>query len=272
LDGRTDEGENPYGIMPMVELRKDFPVDQYDCIGAVDLMTANKNVNIALNNLNLMIHKQAFDQLVISGQSPDDVKRVQTGADYAIVSDNPDTTYSLLGYSPKITESIEAIKANIQIIAYTYNLSIDWAIEGTPASGFSLVVKNIDLSEAREDDVELAELVEDQMYKIVSKMQDYHKTYKQLDPGEPMLPLDAKIMVDFEESLRLPVQQSEELASRDWDIKNNIRTPLDYMDSDLDEEQKLEKYNRNKAINGNLSAIDQVRNNLQQAGVEIATE
>jgi hypothetical protein len=75
--------------------------------------------------------------------------------------------------------------------------------------------------------------------------------------------------VDFEESLRLPVQQSEELTMRDWEIEHNIKTPLDYMDNNLDHEERLEIYNKNKEINGNLSVADQVRRNLEAEGVTI---
>jgi hypothetical protein len=268
LDGRTEAGENPYKIKPMVELRKDFPVDQYECIGAIDLIRANKNINIALNNLNLMIHYQAFDQVVISNvNNVDDVSQFKTGTQNPIIIKGQEVNWGLLGYNPKIVECIDAIRSEMQIIAYVYNLQIDWAIDGNPASGFSLLVKNIDLSEAREDDVEIAKLAEKDMYKVISMMQDYHKTYKQLDTEEPKLEVGARIMVDFEESLRLPVQQSEELAMRDWNISHNIETPLDYMDADMDEEQKKEKYRMNKEINGTLSIAEQTRANLENQGV-----
>jgi len=268
-DPDFEEYVNPFGIIPAIELRSKFPVDQYETVGAIDLIKANQNINIALNNLNVMIHFQAFDQLVVSGAEANDVKRVRVGAGEAIVHSQPDTTFSLLNYNPKITECIEAIRTEIQAIAYIYNLKISWAIDGDPASGFSLLVQNIDLAEQREDDIELAKLHEKKMYKVISTMQDYYRRFKMLDPKEPKLPLDAQISVDFEESLRLPVQQSEELAMRDWNIKNNIETPLDYMDADMSPEEKMNKYMENKKINGQLTAAEELRNNLENQGVVI---
>ena len=66
-----------------------------------------------------------------------------------------------------------------------------------------------------------------------------------IDPKEPKLDVNAEIMVDFEESLRLPVQQGEELEMRNWEIEHNTKTPLDYMDSDLTPEERLEKFYEN---------------------------
>ena len=263
------EYENPFKIIPMAELRKEYPVDQYECLGALDLIKANQNINIALNNLNLMIHFQAFDQLVITGAQAEDIKRIKTGTQEAIVSSTPDTSYSLLNYQPKINECIEAIRTEIQMIAYVYDLKIAWSIDASPASGFSLLVQNIDLAEKREDDVELAKLHEKKMYKIISTMQDYYRRFRMIDPKEPKLDVNAEIMVDFEESLRLPIQQGEELEMRNWEIEHNTKTPLDYMDSDLTPEERLEKFYENKKINGNLSAAEQIRNNLEQRGVGV---
>jgi hypothetical protein len=264
-----EEWVNPFGVIPAIELRNKYPVDQYESVGAIDLIRANQNINIALNNLNVMIHFQAFDQLVISGAQASDVKRVKTGVQEAIVNSAVDTKYELLGYSPKINECIEAIRMEIQSIAYVYNLKIAWSIDASPASGFSLLVQNIDLAEAREDDIELAKLHEKKMYKVITAMREYYSRFKMLDKEEPKIPLDGQLSVDFEESLRLPVQQSEEIAMRDWDINNNIKTPLDFMDSDMTEDEKLEKYNKNKQINGNLSTVEQMRAGLENQGVVI---
>jgi len=118
------DGTNPFGIMPMVEMRNNFPVDQYECTGAFDLIRANQNVNIALNNLNTMIYFQAHDQMVISGAQPEDVKRIKIGSTDPIVVGASDVSVSLLNFDPKIVDSIEAIRFNIESIGYVYNFGV----------------------------------------------------------------------------------------------------------------------------------------------------
>jgi hypothetical protein len=269
-DGFAPEGVNPFMVMPMVEMRKDFPVDQYDCLGAFDLVRANQNVNIALNNLNTMVYFQAHDQIVIGGVQPSEVKRIRMGTQDPIVVPSQ-ATFDSLDFNPKITESIEAIKFNIQSIAYSYNLAINWSLEYNPASGFSLLVQNIDLAEAREDDVEIMKMHESDMYKVISTMQEYYKGFKMLDPTEPMLPKDAMLFVDFDESIRLPINQSEEIQRKQFELDNNIVTVVDLIQEDnpdMSEDEAIEKYQRNKKLNGTLSAAEAVRENLVEQGVE----
>jgi len=261
-DPNYPDGVNPFGIIPFVELRDDFPVNQYDCSGAVSLISANENINIAMNDLNLMIHFQAFDQQVVKGVNPSDIKgkTLETGPNKLLVLGTPDADLSLLGYNPKIMECIEAIKFNIQTIGWTYNLSINWSVEGNPASGFSLMVQNIDLIEAREDDVEIAEIGEKEIYNVLSKMVSFHSI-------QPKLPEDAVLLVNFAD-IDFPVNQKEQLDERDWYISHNIKTPLDYMDADLDEAEKLAKFYENKKLNGSLTAAEETRLNLEDQGVE----
>jgi hypothetical protein len=55
-----------------------------------------------------------------------------------------------------------------------------------------------------------------------------------------------------------PVNQKEELERWDWEIKNNIVTPLDYMASEnpeMTEDELLEQYNKNKALNKQLTPM-----------------
>jgi len=266
------DGTNPFGIMPMVEMRTDFPVDAYESVGAFDLIRANQNVNIALNNLNTMVYFQAHDQVVIGGIGADEIKRIRLGTADPIVASSADVNFDLLGFNPKITESVEAIKFNIQSIAYSYNLAINWALEYNAASGFSLLVQNIDLAEAREDDVELMTMHEKKMYKVLSSMQEYYKRFNMIDSQEPALPKEAMLSVDFEESMRLPINQTEEMALKDWKIAHNVITEIDLIkqeNPDMDDIQATEKYQENKKINGTLSAADQIREGLENEGVII---
>ena len=267
-------GDNPFKVMPLVEMRKDFPIDQYECLGAYDLVKANQNVNIALNNLNTMIYFQAHDQMVVTGAQPNEVKRIKLGSAEPLVISSTDVKADLLNFDPKITESIEAIRFNIEAIGYAYNLKIGWSLEGNPASGFSLIVQNIDLAEAREDDVELMKIHEIDMYRVLLAMQEYYKRFGMLDKEEPMLP-KGDLVTDFAESLQLPINQAEDIQRKQFELDNNIITAVDLIQEDnpdMDEDEATEKYMRNKKIAGNLTAIEQVREGLETQGVTIEEE
>jgi len=264
------DGSNPFKVMPMVEMRGKFPVEQYECIGAFDLVRANQNVNIALNNLNTMIYFQAHDQIVIEGAQPSDVKRIRLGSADPLVSPG-DVNFKLLGFNPKIVESIDAIRFNIEAIGYVYNMKIGWSLDGNAASGFSLIVQNIDLSEAREDDIELMKIHETDMYRVLLSMQDYYKRFKMLDPLEPMLP-KGDLVTDFEESLQLPINQSEDIQRKQFELDNNIITVVDLIQEDnpdMTEDEAIEKYMRNKKLNGTLTSAEVIRQGLENEGVVI---
>jgi hypothetical protein len=127
------------------------------------------------------------------------------------------------------------------------------------------------LAEAREDDVEIMKMHESDMYKVISTMQEYYKGFKMLDPTEPILPKDAMIFVDFDESIRLPINQSEEIQRKQFELDNNIVTVVDLIQEDnpdMSEDEAIEKYQRNKKLNGTLSAAEAVRENLVEQGVE----
>jgi len=266
-------GDNPFKVMPMVEMRASFPVEQYECIGAFDLVRANQNVNIALNNLNTMIYFQAHDQIVIEGAQPQDVKRIRLGSADPLVSPG-DVNFKLLGFNPKITESIEAIRFNIEAIGYVYNLKIGWSLDGNAASGFSLIVQNIDLSEAREDDIELMKIHETDMYRVLLAMQDYYRRFNMLDPKDPKLP-DGDLVTDFEESLQLPINQDEEIQRKQFELDNNIITVVDLIQEanpDMDEKEAEEKYMRNKKLNGTLTSAEIIRSGLEAEGVAFESD
>jgi hypothetical protein len=179
--------------------------------------------------------------------------------------------FKLLGFNPKIVESIDAIRFNIEAIGYVYNLKIGWSLDGNAASGFSLIVQNIDLSEAREDDIELMKIHETDMYRVLLSMQDYYKRFKMLDPLEPILP-KGDLVTDFDESLQLPINQAEDIQRKQFELDNNIITVVDLIQEDnpdMTEDEAIEKYNRNKKLNGTLTSAEQIRQGLEAEGVVI---
>ena len=266
-DGTDFGGVNPFGVIPFVEFRDYVPVDQYHSLGAFTLAQANQQININMMNLNMAIQFQSFDQPYATGITEEDAARLKVGPNQWLATNKEGANYGLIGYNPKIMEIIEAVKSQVQLIAYTYNLAINWAIEGNPASGFSLIVQNIDLLEARHDDVEVAEVQEKELYKVLSTMQNWYIDNGHIQ-GEEKLPLDAMPMVDFQE-IDFPINQKEELDRWDWEFKHNISTPIDYIQSkntDMDDEQAMTKYQDNKKILGKMTFKDRLKESLEAEG------
>lgn len=263
-------GINPYGKMPFIELMDGICVDEYPAgHGAIELVAANEQINVALMNLNQMIHFQAFDQPYLTGIQKTDADKLEVGPHKYIVLPQ-DSTAGLLSYSPKIMECVDSIHKQIELIAWTYNLSISWGLEGSPASGFSLLIKNIDLLEAREDDVELAVMQEKELYQVLVAMQKYYKS-QGLCKDEPSLPENTDVIIDFAD-IQFPVNQQEELDRWKFDIDMNAESVVSYIMSknpDMSEEEAYQKFQQNKKWNGKLSYRDLISQTIEKQGGEI---
>jgi hypothetical protein len=254
---------NPFGIIPFVEMRKHPPIDEYWQQGTYDLVLCNQAINILLNNLNYSIHFQSFDQPYIKGADKQQAENIKVGHQKIIGLSDPTMDIGLLQYNPKIVETYEAIKFHVELISRRYNINVDWAMSGDPSSGFALLVKNIDLMEAREDDVEIAVMNEKRIYDVIQRQTEVLNTGYNL----PRRDNNIKLVVDFQD-IQFPLNQAEDIERWNWEIANNIATPVDYIQSknpDLSEEEALEKWTMNKALNKKLS---QRQETLQNAVAE----
>jgi hypothetical protein len=262
------KGENPFKIMPLIEFRLAPPISQWYSPGAVDLVNSNHSINVKLMEMNMGIRYQAFGiPWENSGADEKKVGNIVIGPD--VIAHLPSgATLSNLDLNPKFVDIMTAIKDHIEIINRVYNININWNLQGSPASGFSLMVQNIDLMEDRVDDIDMAITAEKGMYQVIAKMQQFYNGIKQLPPDEPILPENAELSIDYAE-IDFPINQAEELAMRDWNIEHNIKTPLDYMDSELSPEDKLKKFKENKKINGQLSQEEELAIELEEEGIVI---
>ena len=254
-DPNYPDGRNPFGLMPFVEIRTDDPLNEYWPEGAIDLVQANMSINVMLNNLNYIAHFQAFNQPYGVGIQQEDAESIKIGANHFIGLSQPDMDLRLLNYSPQIAQLVDMIKAQVEFVSQMYNVNIQWSLDGTPPSGFSLVVRNIDLLEAREDSVEYAQMYEQQVYDVIQRQDKVLK----LGYGLPERTKETKLIVDFHE-ISFPVSAAEETGKWTWKFDNNIATPVDYIQADqnLTEDDAQERYNQNKEVNQKLTIREQV--------------
>lgn len=241
-------GEHNLGLLPVVFIRNGFPVDRWKPYPANDLIESNQAINVNLNNLNLGIQMQAFDQPFVTGVRPDEAKEIQMGPTKIITLGDSDATVGSLGFSPKLAEIYESIKFEFEAIHRAYNVNVDWSMSGDVSSGFALTVKNIDLMESREDDIALAQLYEQQIYDIVQAQQEAFKL------KGPKLTKGEKLQVVFSE-MNFPINEDEDRKKIDWELTNNATTVYKYMMNkyNMSEEDAKREWAENKAINEELT-------------------
>ena len=254
-DPQFPDGRNPFGMLPFIELRKEDPDEEYWPEGSIDLVAANMAINVALNNLNYTVRFQSFNQPYVTGADRDMAQTIRFGQDEMVALSDPQMQLGLLQYSPQIDAAINAIKANIDIIGQAYNVSIKWSLDGSAPSGFSLIVQNIDLMEAREDDVEYAKMYEKRIYDIIQRQDEVLKLGAKLPKREK----GTKLYIDFHE-INFPIMQSEEIQRLEFEFRNNISTPVDVIQSKegLTQEEAEERFKRNKELNLKLSPRQEI--------------
>ena len=269
--GQYDDMRNPFGLFPFVEMRKEIAVDEYWPQGNIDLVEINQAVNILLNDLNYAIHFQSYDQPYATGVSPREVPqdaRYPSNADLKVdltkilLLEDPQAKLGLLGFNPKILDTIEAIKEKVKFAAWKNNLSLSFSKEGAPASGFSLMVQNIDLLEGREDDVDTCAAYEQEIYKIIQVQTEVFDTDT---PALPKLEKDLRLIIDFAE-IDFPINEAEKREADDWDIEHNIKTPIDIIQerNAMTEEEAEEKFRKNKEVNGKYGRKEELRDILRE--------
>jgi len=261
-DPTTDSYDNPLGIMPIVEAREEIPVEEYWPDGAMDLAKANQNININWNNINYALHYQAFDQPYVEGIDSDADINVERNFN-KLWRAPQGGRFGLLGFDPAMSESMEIIQKQIQIISNAYNVSLDWFDQSQPQSGFALLVRNLDLLEDRQLAIQRWKMIEQKIYKIIQRQSEIYNVDK--------LP-DAELTVDYPD-VSFPLQQAEELERLEFNYKYNIDTPLSQIMSEnpeFDEKQALKKYEENKKLNAKLTPQQQAfRENLEEGEFEI---
>ena len=128
-----------------------------------------------------------------------------------MVIEGEDVTAGVLNFNAPINEHIQAIRFQIELLNNNNSLTTKWKLEGNPASGFSLMVQNIELLEAREDDLEQWRMFEKDLYEIE----------KVIWEKSGMGTLPESISVNFVEPT-FPKAPSEQREQDEWDLEKGL--------------------------------------------------
>jgi hypothetical protein len=208
----NEDNVNPYGILPFVFIQPNSQVDEFINVGrGKDIATANQQVDIAMTMLQHHIRK-AGGQYVIEGNV--ETNNIELGLNKVVVIDDGNMTN--LNPNVNINEIMEGIKFQLQQVAINHHLTFDFGLSGSK-SGVALKIENLELLEAREDDVEKFNRLEKDIYSIEKAIAD----------SEDNLSLPDDFTINFTE-IEFPDFEKER-EEWDWKFFHGIADVIDYM-------------------------------------------
>ena len=212
---------NPYGLLPFVGLFDTLPDDQYFIPGGDDLIEAQEAVNVALSNLWRSVELQAHGQAWATGINAGEA--LQTGPDRAVTLPEGGNFGFAAPNSP-IEEILQAIEFVMRQTASSNDLSSDvFDLDRRSESGAAKHVEQIDLHEARQDDISLWRTYEKRLFEVIKAVVNTHQ------PGA--IPADAKLTVDFAELQEFQAE-SERLSNARTKQELGVWSPVDVLRSE----------------------------------------
>jgi hypothetical protein len=126
----------------------------------------------------------------------------------------------------KITEILESIKDRMVRIANAYGISSDnFKLTGNIASGFAMQMQNLELMEAREDDLAFMAAGEKDLFEKTRLVWNTHVSEAERIPEETML------KIDFH-GIEFPLTVQEKIMRRQNDLDLGLKTLVDiYVES-----------------------------------------
>lgn len=209
---------NPYGLLPFVGLFDTLPDDQFFIPGGDDLIEAQEAINVALSNLWRSVELQAHGQPWATGVNAGEA--LQTGPDRAITLPEGGTFAYAAPNSP-IDDILKAIEFVMRQTAAANDLSSDvFDLDRRSESGAAKHVEQIDLHEARQDDISLWRTYEKRIFEIIKAVSNTHA------PGS--IPESATVIVDFQELQEFQAE-SERLSNARTKQELGVWSPVDLL-------------------------------------------
>jgi hypothetical protein len=215
VDGNPN-GVNPYGVLPFIPLFDSYPDDCFFLPGGEDLIEAQEAINVALSNLwravELQAHGQAWATGIPAGEA------LQVGPDRAVTLPQGGQ-FGFAAPNAPIRDILEAIQFVMRQVAATNDLSADvFDLDRKSESGAAKHVEQIDLKEARQDDVALWRSYETRLFDVLRVVVNTHA------PGT--IPDDATVTLDFAE-LSDNLSESERLENYRRRFELGMWSPVD---------------------------------------------
>jgi len=208
----VNEGNvNPYGVLPFVFIQPVNIVDEFWNEGAMDICVANRQVDIAMTMLQHHI-RSAGGQWVVEGRI--DANEVELGLNKILAVEGG--TVNNIANTVNIESIMSGIKFQLQQVAINHHITFDFGISGAK-SGIALRMENLELLEAREDEVEKWKFAEKQIYKIEQAVAQV----------EENIALPDMMQIDYDE-VEFP---DADMEMKEWEFKfrNGLADKIDYL-------------------------------------------
>ena len=249
-----NEYEHGYGVIPFLFTHKEELIDSFFVEGATDVMSCNEQVNITMTELQLGLRFQMFGQPFITGLNGD--KALERAGSDTILDLPEGANFGIVSPSGNIESVIENVKFQIDLVAQNNHLYVQFAQDGgeTP-SGIALKIKDLERFEDYQDDLELWNMYEHDLYEVEKAIAGYNG-----------ITLPEELNVDFNEP-EYPKTVRDQIDLDNHRLANNLVTQgklLVEYNKDLTIEEADAIIEENKQKNEKLSLFDRVRQETQR--------
>ena len=250
-----DEYDHGYGVIPFLFTHKEELIDSFFVEGATDIAGCNEQVNITMTELQLVLMFQMFGQPFITGLNGD--KHLERAGSDTILDLPEGANFDIVSPSGNIESVIENVKFQIDLVAQNNHLYVQFAQDGgeTP-SGIALKIKDLERFEDYQDDLELWNMYEHDLYEIEKAIAGYNG-----------IALPEELNVDFNEP-EYPKTVRDQIDLDNHRLANNLTTQAKLLaeyNKDLTIEEADAIIRENKQKNEKLSLFDRVRQEAQGA-------
>ena len=245
-DPKRETIPNEFGFFNFVFIHKGELIDTFRTGSSDDLINANEILNLSLTVLNYLERDTSYKQPW--GTGIQETESVVSRYNRMLSSTNPAATFGVLDLQTNLASNIEKIKFNVSLCLSNWNMEPKWSSEGDGApSGFSLVVKNMDLLEAWEQAVPVWREVEDEIFVLEQKIA------KKMSKGA----IDG-FNVNFSD-ISFPIDKKEQREDWEWQLGRGYINDLDVMkklDIDGTEEELKQRLADNKVLKSEMTSLE----------------
>ena len=249
-----EEKEHGYGIIPFLFTHRENQIDSFFVDGADDIVGCNEQVNITMTELQLGMRFQMFGQPYVTGVYSDKGMK-RTGSDQIL--DLPEgATFDIVSPAGNIESVIENIKFQVDLVAQNNHLYVQFAQDGGEVpSGIALKIKDLERFEDYQDDLELWQLYERDLYEIEYNIAKFNG-----------ISLPRELKVDFNEP-EYPKSVQDQILLDNHRLEKNLITEAGLLveqnkDLTIEEAEAIVEGNRQK--NQKLSIFETIRNQTQR--------
>tara|TARA_R100001086_G_scaffold221325_1_gene138428 strand:- start:1520 stop:2857 length:1338 start_codon:yes stop_codon:yes gene_type:complete len=212
----VEEYEHGYGVIPFLFTHREEQIDEFFVDGAVDIVDCNEQVNIAMTEMQLGLRFQMFGQPFMTGVDSD--KRIERAGSDQILDLPEGATYSIASPQGDIEAVIENIKFQLDLVAQNNHLYVQFAQDGgeTP-SGIALKIKDLERFEDYQDDLELWNMYEHELYHIEREIAAYNN-----------IRLPERLKIDFNEP-EYPKTVQDQILLDEHRLKHHMINEIDLL-------------------------------------------